>query len=297
MGARRMDNNNEDEPLYIEDYYVKRPDLRPNEISPESDFDQCSDWQWWITAEDLYENELKTNHEDPCSTDLEVNVVGTRRLTLPVQEVFTGHVIREDGSYDPNDPREEFSPDRIASVLPAAEFFTEEDPACIIEYFCKCHEWGVYPPPWIMNHIYKQFSQYLDDKLRGRHKRFGQYFGESAAGDRRNYFGKMAFLKIMSDAMLDIHHFRLWFGVNKEAAIDLATQYLKTYNNPTTHRFNKGYPAVEKHYNSWQKIYELKNLKEYFDRYPPSRPDKMRLVRRYPREALDAYPVFKEYYE
>lgn len=172
---------------------------------------------------------------------------------------------------------------------------TNSDPSEIIDYFCDCHKWGVYPPPWVMNYFFKQFSQYSGDKLAGKHKRFGQYFGETADGDRSNYFAKKRFAPVMRQAMRDIDCFRIWFGLTLNDSIALVVQYLETIDTSnTSHRFQKGFSSVEKCYKAYRK--KDHSYKYYFRKNPPSRDDKVKMVQRYPKDAFNVHRAkFNEY--
>lgn len=246
---------------------VKRPDLRLDEVT-----ENGINWQWWMTNKE-YGDELKNDQNNSV-------------IPLSVFPSLSG--INEPSFYDLR-----------KVMLPYLQKFTgEQDPAITMALFCECHRYRVYPPPWLLNDLYKRFSSYLADKLNGGDKRLGEYFGESEEGARNSYFSKMAFASTMETAMQDINRFRIWFGLRKDDAIDLVAQYLQTVedNNKTTHRFHKGFSAIAKEYKLWSKKHTLRHFKLRAEHHPPSRDDKVKMVQRYPKDAFDVHRAkFNEY--
>lgn len=170
------------------------------------------------------------------------------------------------------------------------------DPIRIINYFCECHEMGVYPPAWVMNDLYERFSAYLSDGLKGKKNRLGEYFGEPKRGTRSGAFCDIVKKPIIGRAVLDVEQFYGWFGIHKNVAYDLVAQYLAAVENKTDHRIQIGYAAIEAAYKNDE---GLEYYRKLWREKPPTREDKEAMLQRYSRESLDPYlnkyPILKEY--
>lgn len=186
--------------------YVKRHDLRPNEISEYPDPKEYQNWQWWITHEDLSRKEL-TDFIDQLKAD-------------DIQQVFC----------DPNN---------------------KEDPIERIRCFCNCHRFGIYPPPAVMNDLFKRFSGYLDDNEKGKSRRLGEYFGEPANGNRRGKFRDESGPDLFSVCAM-VHHLENWFYRPNNKALDIAALYLEKLYDQTPKEWQgekkKGRESLRKEY-------------------------------------------------
>lgn len=252
-----MTNNNDDAPQH---FYVKRHDLRPKEFSSNPCLDEYREWEWWIAPSE----------------------VAPRPNNWA--EVIAEELSDEDFYYRILD-------NIVSNELPDEKIHQNYDPALIIQYFCMCHEWGVYPPPWIMNDLNKRFSQYLTEKANGSDKHLGEYFGESGEGTRKPFFKEHKLSNMLEPIMIDIDRFRAWFGLSIKDATAIAAQHPKLVE-----KGDAGFSTVEKKYKERQKRSPFKESMANFEKNPPSRELKVRLVKRYPKEAFDVHrAIFQEY--
>lgn len=138
-----------------------------------------------------------------------------------------------------------------------------ENPIDIIRLFCACHEWGIYPPGWIMDDLYQRFSGYMTDNLRGKcDAGIGNYFDET---NRRGKFRDFALEpKVREAAWLcgALHH---WFRTPKSKAIDICGAWLEDKqlgsNAPWPNENRpKGVAALRKEYSKYSEFIEQRQV-------------------------------------
>lgn len=205
--------------------YVKRPDLRPEEIPS---FEVCSDqdaesWIWHIEGNDLF-NELGCDHGEIFSVD------------LPIYPDIHG--------------------------IP--------DPIKIAAFFCACHEWRVYPPAWIMDDLYRRFSEYLEENGAGNPKRLGEFFGEPATGTRRPKFKELVFGPMMETACGDVDRLEHWVGVSTKDALDIVAFRLEIAQEKVPSGWQgertKGRAALVKAHQAWRRKGTTDHFREIWDK-------------------------------
>lgn len=250
-------------PKYPKAFYTKRYDLRPEEFSPEVEFDQYDKWAWWISSSDL-----------------------SRRRGDVIVECFDNGLSDEEMEILLND-------ECALYYLPVEEENEGVGPAELISLFCLCHRRGVYPPPWLMNNLYKKFNQYLREKLDGSDKLLDEIFAGNGKGLSRTYFKQAANGPIWDTAMHDLNRFRIWFGLTIKDATAIVAQYKKLGMKE-----DQGFSTVEKKYKEFNKIDPFERHKDFYKKHPPSRRLKVRVVKRYPKDTfIPHWPIFREYWE
>lgn len=133
------------------------------------------------------------------------------------------------------------------------------DPAKIIAYFCACHDWGVYPPAWIMNDLYKRFSGYLDDNMQGKFRGLGEYFGEPAKGTRSGTFRKFQLEPAMETACMNVDRLEHWCNRPLNKALDIVALQLEEAQERAPEAFKvdpkkrKGREALRKAHQEWRR--------------------------------------------
>ena len=179
----------------------------------------------------------------------------------------------------------------IASQLPN---YPDEhgipDPEKIISYFCDCHEWGVYPPKWIMNELYQRFGSYLEDNMSGKSlRRLGEYFGESSLGKRSAYFRQKAVQPVMESLCIIVDRFRHGFRLGVDASIGIAVTRFAESGPDVSESSLYGY-----YINTWGSG-RTRDVWEVLDAHPPTVEQNMEFLSQFDEDILTAYPVLRAY--
>lgn len=253
----------EDSPKYPKAFFTKRHDMWPEEFSSEEEFDNYNKWKWWITSEELSRSRREIFVE-----------VWKNGLS---QEQLNNMLSQEISIY----------------YLPVEEENNQAGPATIMDLFCLCHSRGVYPPPWLMNDLYQKFAKYMTEKLNGSDILLDEVFAGKSKSLSKPAFKQIAIYPAWETAISDIHLFRIWFGLSIKDATAIVIQYPKLGLKK-----DNGFATAEKKYKKYCKISPIDRHEAWFREYPPRRDFKLRLVKRYPKEAfLPHWPIFQEYCE
>lgn len=163
-------------------------------------------------------------------------------------------------------------------------------PVDLLALFCSCHDWGVYPPSWVMNELYQRFCQYLKGNLSGTDKRrLGEFFGEPPTGRQSPYFKQRAFSDVMQSAMIAIDRLRFVHNISKDDAIGIVARRMEIVKNNTSHKFHKGEAAIEKAYKSWGKEIS-ERLRNRWEESPPDQENTLAFLKTFPSESFVGFP-------
>lgn len=160
----------------------------------------------------------------------------------------------------------------VAGELPRVSELSEpqrtgkipENPIDIIRLFCACHEWGIYPPGWIMDDLYQRFSGYMADNLGGEKfdAGIGNYFDET---NRRGKFRDFALESSVKQAAWLCGALYHWFRTPKSKAIDICGAWLEDKqlgsNAPWPNENRpKGIAALRKEYSKYSEFIEQRQV-------------------------------------
>jgi hypothetical protein len=134
----------------------------------------------------------------------------------------------------------------------------------ILDYFCAAHECGVYPPPEVMNELYKRFVQYNNDNHSAKTHRLGEYFVEPSEGTPEPSFRNQALNGMVANVVETVHRLRAWCNCSREDALSIGEAILiqGQKGSPwSEHGRLKRYAALEKAYDKWRNT-ELPMIEE-----------------------------------
>ena len=167
------------------------------------------------------------------------------------------------------------------------------DPIQLIEFFCDCHKMKVYPPRWVMDELFKRFSDYLNENYQGKGRRLGEYFGEPAGGGRSGYFRREVQAGNMEVYCANVHRLVSWFGRTKVAALDIVMIQLEREqaDHPLTGNRPQGRESLRKAYQAWLRIFNELQTKDFWsDWQSPSNEKRTEFLNALGRDCLTGHP-------
>jgi hypothetical protein len=183
------------------------------------------------------------------------------------------------------------SENRVSEALEMADYLelinSTPDPLTLIEFFCKCHEWKVYPPGWVMDDLYNRFSEYLTDNYSGKARKLGEYFGEPSRGNRSAHFRQKAMEWPIISACMAVDRLHHCYRIPKTKARELANYRMQSLHPVGIFR-EKGIEGLTKSYSKWRKTdhYQLYRMTLLIG----SIGDEADFLKSFPPESLLAYP-------
>lgn len=170
------------------------------------------------------------------------------------------------------------------------------DPFVLLEFFCDCQLYKVYPPGWIMDALADIFRSYVVARKKGIGKKLGEYFGEGRAKDWQRISAPP-----MSLACFDVYVLDNYYRLGREAALSIVASSLEAAQAPehlpTGWRSRtkiKGRGALEDEYDRQRpSIEKTTNIRgDIGQEYPTEIYDAVLL--RQTEEALTSYPVLRQ---
>ncbi len=133
------------------------------------------------------------------------------------------------------------------SLAPRFRNVENDDAMTTFRDFIACHELGIYPPPWIMDNLYKVFSGYMKKALEGDYRTLDASFkiGKKDFGEMHRE-ALYCELSESADALYNNG------GMTREQAVTTVIADLEL-NNETKYRIEPGMDSLEKQYYRWLK--------------------------------------------
>lgn len=163
----------------------------------------------------------------------------------------------------------------------------------IIDYFCKCHHWGVYPPAWLMDEITSRFANYLADNLKGKTRRLGEYFGEPANGNCRGKFREAA-SPDMRFVCLYVDKLEYWFSRPLNKALDIVAVYYEKLYKEKLRGWNvkkgAGRESIRKAHQKSRRYGTTRYMIKIWEKHPPTTESRINLLITLGRDSLTGHP-------